>query len=82
MGQVWGNFERGSVDQWREKIRARPGSVLAARGLARAIVNTIDPERKDPTAVEGLLGERGFRPAPDSRDLIAELVRKLNSEVT
>jgi hypothetical protein len=54
---VHGNFERGSVDQWREKVRARPGSVLAARGLARAIVNTIDPQSKDPSGIDTLLAE-------------------------
>lgn len=57
VGQVHGNFERGSVDQWRDKIRARPASVRAARGLARAIVNTIDPDSKDPSGIDALLAE-------------------------
>ncbi len=52
-----GNFERGSVDQWREKVRARPASVLAARGLARAIVNTIGADSKDPSGINALLAE-------------------------
>ena len=52
-----GNFERGSVDQWLEKVRARPESVRAARGLARAIVNTIDTESKDSSEIDALLAE-------------------------
>ena len=52
-----GNFERGSVDQCREKVRVRPASVRAARGLARAIANTIDPESKDSGGIDALLVE-------------------------
>lgn len=39
------------------KVRAKPGSVRAARGLTRAIVNIIDPEGKDPIWIEELLAK-------------------------
>jgi predicted RNA-binding protein YlqC (UPF0109 family) len=51
------NFERGSIDDWREKVRKRPGSILAARGLARAIVNTVDPQRATASEIDALLAE-------------------------
>ena len=52
-----GNFEHDPVDEWRDKVRARPESVVAARGLARAIVNTIEPTHNDPNGVDALLSE-------------------------
>jgi hypothetical protein len=56
-GKVHVNLESVSIDQWREKVRARPVSVRAARGLARAIVIAIDPESKDSSGIDALLAE-------------------------
>ena len=52
-----GKFERGSIDEWRERVQARPGSVRAARGLARAIVNAVDPGTQDRRGIDALLAE-------------------------
>jgi hypothetical protein len=72
VGRVHGNFERGSVDQWREKVGARPASVRAARGLARAIVKAIEPEGKDPSGIDALLAEiRRLRLTFDTDEEIA-----------
>lgn len=52
-----GRFRRGSMEDWRIKVQAKPGSILAARGLGRAIVNSIGLERMERSAVDGLLAE-------------------------
>jgi hypothetical protein len=54
---VHSNFEGGSIDQWREKVRADPSSIMAARGLAKAIVNVMDAETQVPIVVDSLLAE-------------------------
>lgn len=57
---MWREFEDLSVDQWKERFRGKP-SLGRARGLARAIVNTIG-DVDDPAEKDGLLAElRGLR---------------------